>query len=725
MKKLLKWVGILAAVAAILLVATFFTLKAIFPEEKVKSIIQTYAQNTLKREITFSDLSFNLIGITLKDLAISESTTFKQGTFIQADNVVVKLELKPLLKKQIHISTVGLKGLQINLIKDKEGKFNFDDLMESSTTQTSEDTVSDDGDSSTQFFALLAEHVYTKNCAIFYKDQQEDLQISITDLNLDIKGFDLISPFDTRLQFNLNYQDGQQTISLPIKSNLTTNLSNLDLTQAYVTLQNLNTNYREITLALKGGVKNFNQPAVNLQGLISGVSNTALAELAPELPHFVLPNISFEADGVADLDKSLFTLSQAKLAVSDSSVSATGKVGWGGNTPSYNIQNDINLNLTQLASMTNLLDGFGMKGKITGQLTATDKKDKQDVHGTITLDKAAVQYPPVTVSEMSGNITLASLTEITSPKITGNLNQEPFSLSFTYKDLGSVLDILFQANLSKLKLDTFSTTSGNDEEQNVSNTPAEAVASSQSTTAETLFNLKGTLTIGEIAVPYFTSQGASLNVALTKASASLKQANGTISFDLKEGTINDLMTFVKDNKIVKILLLPLTLVKKVTSKLGINLFQPSENSGQIKFTSGSGTYQFNNGLMNIEETHFNSAISNMTATGNINFKTDALDMRVKATVLTSQTPIVIKIGGTTSDPSGKLDITKTAVSLVEGIVNYKTPGKVAGSTVHTAKNATKTAVNTGTQAVSSTLNTAVNTVKSIGGLFKKDKEKNQ
>ncbi len=724
MKKLLKWVGILAGVAAILLVAAFFTLKAIFPEEKVKSIIQTYAQNTLKREVTFTDLSFNLIGITLKDLAISESTTFEQGTFIKAQNVTVKVALLPLLKKQINITTIGLKGIEVNVLKNKEGTFNFDDLLNSQET-SSPSTDKGEAENTDLFFGVLVEHIYLKKGLISYQDQQEDFQVTIQDFNLDISDLDLAKPFSTKLNFTANYQDNQRSLSFPIKSKWTLDLANLDWAKAYVTLQNLTTDYKAITVSLKGGVKNFNQPAVNLQGLISGVSNTPLAELAPELPHFVLPNISFEADGVADLDNSLFTLSQAKLAVSDSSISAAGKVGWGGDTPSYNIQNDINLNLTQLASMTNLLDGFGMKGKITGQLTATDKKDKQDVHGTIILDKAAVQYPPVTVSEMSGNITLASLTEITSPKITGNLNQEPFSLSFTYKDLGSVLDILFQANLSKLKLDTFSTASGNDEEQNVSDTPAEAVASSQSATAETLFNLKGTLTIGEIAVPYFTSKGASLNVALTKASASLKQANGSVSFDLKEGTINDLMTFVKDNRIVKILLLPLTLVKKVTSKLGINLFQPSENSGQIKFTSGSGTYQFNNGLMNIEETHFNSAISNMTATGNINFKTDALDMRVKATVLTSQTPIVIKIGGTTSDPSGKLDITKTAVSLVEGIVNYKTPGKVAGSTVHTAKNATKTAVNTGTQAVSSTVNTAVNTVKSIGGLFKKDKEKNQ
>ena len=201
----------------------------------------------------------------------------------------------------------------------------------------------------------------------------------------------------------------------------------------------------------------------------------------------------------------------------------------------------------------------------------------------------------------------------------------------------------------------------------------------------------------------------------------MKQSNGTVNFTLQEGAIIDLDDFLEGNKIVKILMLPLGLVNTVTSTLGIEIFPAvdAKEKGKIDFSSGSGSYLFTNGVMTLQETHFNSSVSNITAFGNINFPTDALDMRVKATVLTSQTPIIVKIGGTISNPSGKLDVAQTAVSLVGGILNYKTPGKVAKSTATTAEDVTKTVANTGTDAVKTTVQNASEAVKNIGSLFKK------
>ena len=168
-------------------------------------------------------------------------------------------------------------------------------------------------------------------------------------------------------------------------------------------------------------------------------------------------------------------------------------------------------------------------------------------------------------------------------------------------------------------------------------------------------------------------------------------------------------------------MLPLVLVNAVTSKLGVELFPAAttQEKGQIKFTSGSGTYVFTNGVMQVQETHFDSSVSNMSANGNINFPTEAIDMKVKATVVTKQTPIVIKIGGTISNPSGKLDVAQTAVSLVGGILNYKTAAKAATATADTATTVGKTVTNTGTDAVKTTVNTAASAVKSLGNLFKK------
>lgn len=96
-------------------------------------------------------------------------------------------------------------------------------------------------------------------------------------------------------------------------------------------------------------------------------------------------------------------------------------------------------------------------------------------------------------------------------------------------------------------------------------------------------------------------------------------------------------------------------------------------------------------------------------------------MKVSATVLTSQTPIVMKITGTLDNPKGKLDVLNTVGSLVGGILNYKTPGKVVSGTASTAGNVATGAVKTTGKVAQSGVDTVKSTLKGIGGLFKKSK----
>lgn len=709
--------ALLAILGVVLLLAAFITLKLMFPAEKLKSIAQEYARNNFQREINFSDVSFNLLGVTLTDFAVSERATFDQGTFLKADHAVLKIAIEPLIRKRVEISTVGLEGLQLNIQKQKDGTFNFDDLLSSGQSDESTPTQSQEKSSN---IAITAQHIYATNCQISYQDLQQGTSTVISNLNLDINNFDLDTPFPVKLSFTTDYQDKSGlNVTIPVQARLTLDLANLAMDQAVAVLDNLALNYKTVKLSLQGKMVSFEKPDITLQGNISGLSNTALADIAPDLPNFVLPDISFSAQAKADLDKSSAQIEQIKLAVKDSAFNVKGQTSWGAEKPEYTLQAGLNLNLSQLAAMSTLLDGFGMGGTVKGQFTATDKKNGQDVRGTVTLSQLTVQYAPVTLSEVNGIITLVSLANISSDKITGKLNGETFTSSFAYKDLGNVLDLVFNLDLSKLTLTSFSSSS-KDEKQDTNDTAAQSGP-------ETLFNLTSNITIGEITVPYFTSKGATLSAKLQKASPSMKQSNGMVNFTLQEGAIIDLDDFLEGNKIVKILMLPLGLVNTVTSTLGIEIFPAvdAKEKGKIDFSSGSGSYLFTNGVMTLQETHFNSSVSNITASGNINFPTDALDMRVKATVLTSQTPIIVKIGGTVSNPSGKLDVTQTAVSLVGGILNYKTPEKVAKSTATTAKDATKSVANTGTDAVKTTVQSASEAVKNIGSLFKKKSSKEE
>ena len=730
MKKLLKWLCILAALAVVLLIAALITLKIMFPPEKLKSMAQSYAQQTLNREVTFNDVSLNLVGITLQDFAISEKGTFADGTFAKADKAVVKIALKPLFKKRIEISTVGLEGLDLTVSKNKDGVFNFDDLMSASTAQ---EQPQESEEASSSSFVLLAQRIYATDCNLHYKDDQLGINTSITHLNLEITGFNLDDAFDITLSFTTDYQDkAGLTASIPLKARLQANLAGLDMAKAQVTLNSLSLTYKGIGLSLWGGAKNLNAPIIDLTGKITDVSNTALSDILPDLPAFVLPDILFSASAEANLDASTATLKQAKLSLSDSAITLKGQAGWGGTTPTYNATADININMQQVAQMAQMLSGYGIGGSITGNLTATDKNNGQDLRGTISLKDLTLQYDPLTLSNMTGDIVIKSLADISCASLTGLLNQEKFSTSFAYKDLGSVLDLALDFDLAKLTLDRFPSFGEETADNAAENTSSTSLATDG---PETLFNVRANINLGPITVPYFTTQGVSLKADLTKASATMKTASGSASFTLKEGAITDLDQFVRENRIVKILMLPLSLVKKVTATLGLDIF-PQENEqkkGQIAFSSGSGAYAFTNGVMNIQQTRFNSSVSNIEASGNINFKTEALDMRVSASVLTAQTPVVIKIGGTMSEPSGKLDVAGTATSLVKGLLNPKTAtdavtgtGNAAKAVVNKTADIGANAVEVGTNAVKDTVGAATNVVKGIGSLFKsKDKKETE
>ncbi|MBD9149591.1 MAG: AsmA family protein [Spirochaetia bacterium] len=119
MKKLFKLLVKIAVVCVILLAAGLVALRIMFPPEKLKTMAVDYAKNNLQREISFDKISFNVIGVTLDNFALSENTSFQNGTFVKADKLVVKLALMPLLKKRVEIATVLVDGLDVNVIKNK------------------------------------------------------------------------------------------------------------------------------------------------------------------------------------------------------------------------------------------------------------------------------------------------------------------------------------------------------------------------------------------------------------------------------------------------------------------------------------------------------------------------------------------------------------------------------------------------------------------------------
>ena len=715
MKKLFKLLVKIVVVCVILLAAGLIALRIMFPPEKLKAMAVDYAKTNLQREISFDKISFNVIGVTLDNFALSENTTFQNGTFVKADKLVVKLALMPLLKKRVEISTVSVDGLDVNVIKNKNGSFNFDTLIPSSDDDnTPAETAQEDN--SGVAFVLLADRIVLNNCNFTYKDLQTGMDASVNKLQVEIREFDLDNPFDVKIKFTTEYSAAGLNMTVPVSISLRTFLANLNMPEAYVTVNDISASYKTVKLQLKGGVKNFEAPQAELTGTLSGISNTTVAEILPDLPHFSLPVINMAVKASADLEKSTAVISFAKLSVMDSALSASGVAGWASATPTYSVKADLSTDLGQIVQMTDTVADFQPGGLITGSFKATDKNDGQDVSGQVTLKNVSAMYAPFTVKDLNGTVKIASINDISCPSLTGLLNGEKFASSFSYKNIKDVMNIVFNAELEKFTLKEFPSYASSETEE------GETASAEQKTAGpELLMNIKSNIKVGPISVPYFRADGFTLNADLTGVSETMKKANGQVSFVLQPGAITDIDSFVKGNKYVKILLLPITLVRKVAGKLNVDIFPAEANAqkGEIAFTNGEGVYTFTSGVMKVDKTTFASKLTNINGSGNINFHTQALDMKVSATVLTSQTPVIIKIGGTMDNPSGKLDVLNTVGSVLGGILNYKTPGKVAASTASTAGNVATGAVKTTGQVAQTGVDTAKNVIKGIGGLFKK------
>ncbi len=718
MKKCIKWSVRILGLLVVLLGVGLVILRLMFPPEKVKQIVLDYAQNTLHREVSFDSVSFNLIGVTLNQFALSEDSSFAQGTFVKADRLSVKAALGPLFKKRIEIASVYLDGLDINIQKNKDGSFNFDSLLPADSASAANEKPQEDVGTA---FAFTARRIKATDCNFSYKDLQTGFSTGVEKLNVLVNNATLDDPFPVTISFTSQTQDGNgPVVSVPVDIALNVFLAGLDLPKAYVEVSSARASYKHTQLTLQGKAENFKNPHVDLTGSISGIDNTALTDFLPDLPPFTLATIRLAAKADADLETSSLVLHNASLQMLDSSLSAQGNVNWGGTAATYQLTGKLQAHIDQLVKMTEDT-GFSPQGILNGSFTATDKKDGKDVRGQLVLKNVSALYPPFTLSQTNGTIQIASLDDISCASLTGLFNGEKFTSSFAYKNIKEVLDLTLRLHLDKLILAAFPSFDTPAENKTDASVTAGANAPTDKQGPQTYFNVRADITSGEVRVPYFRTDGISVQAALTNLSENMQKANGTVSFALQPGAITDMDTLLKQSKMVRILLLPLGLLNKVSEKLHLTLFSSSDQAGkgEISLTKAEGKYTFTNGLMTIDSTTFESTVTNVNAGGTVNFTDNTLNMKASATLLTKQTPVVLKITGTLDNPSGKLDVVNTVGSVVGGVLNYKTAQSAVTGTAKTAADvATGAAKGAGT-AAQETAKAAKETVKALGGLFKK------
>jgi AsmA protein len=129
--KVLKWVLIAVGAVVLVFAAALAFIAATFDPNQYKTqvidLVREKTQRTLTIEGDIRLMLFPKLGVHLGKTRLSEFKSEKD--FAALDDMRVSLALIPLLSRQVVVDQIQLDGLRANLVKHKDGKTNFDDLL--------------------------------------------------------------------------------------------------------------------------------------------------------------------------------------------------------------------------------------------------------------------------------------------------------------------------------------------------------------------------------------------------------------------------------------------------------------------------------------------------------------------------------------------------------------------------------------------------------------------
>ena len=160
---------------ALLLLAGDLALRYLLPTEGVQKKIVSFLAQKTKGEVSIKNIAAGLTGIHLDNISIKAPDG---AEILQAKSVLVKILPFQLLKGDIDFNDISIEGLKLNVIRDKNGDFNFEPFFPAGgEKENSNDGNEAKGDSFLK--DLKIKHIQLRESEISYCDLAKNIKISL------------------------------------------------------------------------------------------------------------------------------------------------------------------------------------------------------------------------------------------------------------------------------------------------------------------------------------------------------------------------------------------------------------------------------------------------------------------------------------------------------------------------------------------------------------------
>ncbi|MCP4996519.1 MAG: AsmA family protein, partial [Gammaproteobacteria bacterium] len=143
MAKLFKIIGTIIGAVLLLLVAAAVILPLVVDPNDFKGEIVNQVKEQTGRDLKIAgDLNLSVfpwLGVKIDGVELSNAKGFGDGPFALVRHAAVRVKLKPQLKKELEVDTIGLDGVMLNLARNKSGASNWDDLAQGKRHKSASD----------------------------------------------------------------------------------------------------------------------------------------------------------------------------------------------------------------------------------------------------------------------------------------------------------------------------------------------------------------------------------------------------------------------------------------------------------------------------------------------------------------------------------------------------------------------------------------------------------
>ena len=131
MKLLGKIIAGLVILVVVAVVGLYAFTKYYLTQEKLRALVEPQVTEAIGRDIKIGKLEFDLFtGLVVENFSVAENAKFGKAPFISVNSLVLKYDLLSLLTGKLAIHEISLNQPDINIIKDKTGRFNFQDIAQ-------------------------------------------------------------------------------------------------------------------------------------------------------------------------------------------------------------------------------------------------------------------------------------------------------------------------------------------------------------------------------------------------------------------------------------------------------------------------------------------------------------------------------------------------------------------------------------------------------------------